>query len=286
VQPSPIGLLHCAGCEVPLLTHLTLDRQDARHAFRMAQAAGVGYALNVCRDGACPVCGSPVGWPGHPPPELGPALACERVVDESVIEGLKDHVQRHVRSDWGHLAQYGHSTRYLLAYSALRHLVLFGTVVTDLGPGVGLTAILSDVTSRHIFGYLVNLVERESGQPVPPGAICAHAYRIRGGTCVVVQLPPPKECPDPYFLAILTADDPTSSQSASLLGGPGDPVVLSLERGEDSASPLTMLGHWTTRGRKGSYGFGPAPTVPNLVECAERLWVSEMWQGACPIASG
>jgi hypothetical protein len=183
----------------------------------------------------------------------------------------------------------------MFGHRALMHFALGGSL-SVFGPAIGCIALLDPVPSGAAVGILADLVTRkgdidpsvlaldaksagEQAQSTPIAeAVSAHAYAVRDGSCVVVQMPPAETTPEPILVGIVLGADLATIESAEQVEKGTPLLYFTLERAEAAGGvERTMLGEWKPRERR-NYGIGPRPDIESFVETIERVWVSGLWQ--------
>jgi hypothetical protein len=284
------AFVECERCGIPLLTSLALTRQALQSAYMMSNMVmrGHGYALNVCRSEkhGCPICGAETPWVGNPPPVQRRPFHYDGTLGEDRLTFLKNHASVHLRYDLRVVMANlrGFSPEYVFAYSALRHFALAGTL-SLFNRAVGIAAILSPQSSIDCLRFLCELVNKETGSTLSPYRISVDAFEITGGLCATISFPVPARTAEAHIVGIVT-DAKLDTAAKGTADENTNVLFFSLERADPARGfPRTVLGQWFHEGRR-NYGFGPNPTLPDFLECVERVWVSEIWKPPWPGAKG
>jgi hypothetical protein len=306
------SLFFCKQCQTPLLSSFDLnDPRMAAADLEMSHLAlgGDGFACNVYLEGrGCPICGqqSDVAR-GISPSRPREIMACTRKLDQKQRESLLSHAMVHLRQD----AQLKpvRSAEYLLAHSALRHYVLaagssaLGNIVGAVGlaeqPDIPAPSFLSKIPGGapqtenpetkpgSAIAQLCSAVREVTGQPLAEAEIAVQVFEIRGGSCVVVRLPPPQSSPEAYMVGIATPLRLCDLGDSDLSKLEGRPQYFTLEKTRTPTPRVhpAMLCQWKSLSREDyyerrrrNYGWGPNPVEADFVDCIERIMVSGIWR--------
>jgi hypothetical protein len=110
-------------------------------------------------------------------------------------------------------------------------------------------------------------------------SIFVDGFSIKGGSCVVIKVPPPLEFAEAYFVAVVIGSDLENTNNSKLPVKDIPLLYFTLESTDPfNGVKRTILGEWNAYGKRRNYGFGPNPNVEEFVKAIERIWVSGIWK--------
>ena len=156
---------------------------------------------------------------------------------------------------------------YTFAHVALRQIA-FDDPLTFLG-------VLASPDAMRFLADVLRQV-REHCKDVEPLAdfsveeVTVHKRRIGRFPCAIIEMPPPQEVPEAFFVGAVLLVDPTQEIDESK---GVDLHYYTLEKGAVfEGVPRTVLCEWTADGSHLNFGFGPPPTVDAFFGVLEEWW--------------
>ncbi len=196
---------------------------------------------------------------------------------------LKEHTGRHKTEwrEWLEFVERPFTARNVFAYGALLEFAFAGTLsrFDDL---IGPVAVATSRHSRDTMRFLCDLAQEGTGEELSSDQFQVQAVEIRGGSCVVVTLPPPTAELGAHAIGIVT--DRSLKKLSFEEKGDDRPALVYFTL-EESGKARPTICEWRFRetfrkhdlAMHTEYGIEVAPQAPSFVTAIERIMNSGGW---------